>query len=530
MHAYELVLNREGAVGRRYRITPGGLLIGRAPESDIVLQDQMVSRRHARVWVDGETVRVQDLGSRNGIEVNGAETKESVLQSGDTLRVANYLFGLARYSDSTMDQTVISFEEAAELCNDLSPDKVAERLPVLYRAARLLGSVFDVDELLQKILALIFEALPVRRGFILVKDPRSNDLCVRASLMREGRQEGPPMSHTLVEHVMRERQGIMTVDAQDDARFEGAMSVMGHQIHAAMCAPLCGRESVAGAIYVDSGSTGKRFQASDLELLTAVAHVVGVAVENARLYQEKVEQEKLAAIGQATAGLGHCMKNILTGIRGGAEYVDMSIKNDDISYVKRAWPIMARAIQRIDMLVMNLLTFSRDRAPERLMTDLNSLTRDVLEVVRARAEKYKIAVAFRAEEPCMAHVDAQHIYRVLLNLVTNALDACEEEGGTVSVACRREGNGCYIEVQDSGRGIPPEIMSRLGQAFVSSKGSAGTGLGLAVSFKIVREHGGDIEVESEPGKGARFSVFLPFVAADAGARRRTEFVQGEGGA
>lgn len=530
MHAYELVLNREGTVGRRYRITPEGLLIGRAPESDITLNDQLVSRRHARVWIDGETVRVQDLGSRNGLEVNGTVTKEGVLHSGDTLQIANYTFGVVRYSDSTMDQTVISFEEAAELCNDFTRDKAADRLPVLYKAARLLGSVFELDELLQQILELIFDALPVRRGFILVKDPRSNDLCVRASLMREGRQEGPPMSHTLVEHVMRERQGIMTVDAQDDSRFEGAVSVMGHQIHAAMCAPLCGRESVAGAIYVDSGSTGKRFQASDLEMLTAVAHVVGVAVENARLYQEKVEQEKLAAIGQATAGLGHCMKNILTGIRGGAEYVDMAIQKDDIGYVKRAWPIMARAIQRIDMLVMNLLTFSRDRAPERLMTDLNSLVRDVLDVVRSRAEKYKIGLEFHAGEPCMAHVDAQQVYRVLLNLITNALDACEDEGGTVTVACRHEENGCYVEVQDSGRGIPPEIMSRLGQAFVSSKGSAGTGLGLAVSFKIVREHGGDIEVESEPGKGARFSVFLPSVAMDAGVPRRTEFVQSDGGA
>ncbi|HNR30395.1 MAG TPA: ATP-binding protein [Candidatus Hydrogenedentes bacterium] len=529
MQAFELVLEREGTVSRRYRITPGGLLIGRSPESDITLSDQLVSRRHARVWMDGETARVQDLDSRNGIEVNGAGVREAALAAGDTLRIADFLFRVVRYSDSTMDQTVISFEEAAEFCNDLTHDKAAERLPVLYKAARLLGSVFEVDELLEKILALIFEALPVRRGFILLQEPRTRDLVVRASLMREGRGEGPPVSHTLVEHVMRERQGIMTVDAQDDSRFEGAISVMGHQIHAAMCAPLCGRESVAGAIYVDSGSTGKRFAGSDLEMLTAVAHVVGVAVENARLYQEKIEQEKLAAIGQATAGLGHCMKNILTGIRGGAEYVDMAIKNEEISYVKRAWPIMARAIQRIDMLVMNLLTFSRDRAPERLRTDLNSMVRDVIEVVRSRAEKYKIPIAFDPVGECIAHVDAQQIYRVVLNLVTNALDACEEDGGSVTVACRTEPNGCYIEVQDSGQGISPEIMERLGQAFVSSKGSAGTGLGLAVSFKIVREHGGDIEVESERGAGSKFSVFLPRGSDDSGAQRATEFVRSDDG-
>ena len=527
MQAFELVLDQEGGVGRRYRVSEAGLLIGRAPDTDITLNDQMVSRRHARVWLDKERVRVQDLDSRNGVEVNGARVQESELHEGDQLRVADFTFRLARYADSTMDQTVISFEEAAQLCNDMSGARSGERLPVLYRAARLLGSVFELSDLLGQILELIFEALPVRRGFILIRDAATNDLVVRASLMREGQSSGPPVSHTLVEHVMHERQGIMTIDAQEDVRFEQAMSVMGHQIHAAMCAPLCGREAVAGAIYVDSGSTGRRFSAADLELLTVIAHVVGVAVENAHLYEEKVAQERLAAIGQATAGLGHCMKNILTGIRGGAEYMDMSIQKEDLTYVKRAWPIMTRAIQRIDMLVMNLLTFSKDRKPERLLTNLVSLVRDVLEVVRGRAEKYHIALVFEPTGDCIAHVDAQQVYRVMLNLITNALDACEQNGGTVTVHCREEANGCYVEIRDTGAGIPPEMMARLGQAFASSKGSAGTGLGLAVSFKIVRDHGGDIEVESEPGKGASFSVFLPKSADDSGAQRKTAFVRTE---
>lgn len=527
MHAYELVMDREGGVARRYRLSAAGLVIGRAPDTDITLSDQLVSRRHARVWLNGETVLVQDLGSRNGIEVNGTIVKEAELYEGDTLKISDFAFHLARYSDSTLDQTVISFEEAAQLCNDMSGEKSAARLPVLYRAARLLGSVFELNELLQKILELIFEALPVRRGFILVRDAATNDLVVRASLMREGQQGGPPVSHTLVEQVMSAREGIMTIDAQEDVRFENAQSVMGHQIHAAMCAPLCGREAVAGAIYVDSGATGRRFSAADLELLTVVSHVVGIAVENAHLYEEKVAQERLAAIGQATAGLGHCMKNILTGIRGGAEYVDMSIQKEDISYVKRAWPIMTRAIQRIDMLVMNLLTFSKDRKPERLMTNLVTLVRDVLDVVRSRAEKYRTQLVFAPAGDCVTNVDAQQFYRVILNLVTNALDACEQEGGTVTVACKQEDNGSYIEVRDTGPGIPPEMLARLGQAFASTKGSAGTGLGLAVSFKIVREHGGDIEVESEPGKGAVFSVFLPHSADDSGAQRKTAFVRSE---
>lgn len=520
MNVYELVQERSGSVARRHRIPEAGLILGRSPESDITLPDPLVSRKHARVWLEGGLVRVEDLHSRNGVEVRGEKVPHAELREGDSFRIADHVFRVARYSDSTLDQTRVTFEEAAELCNDLSGVKSANRLPVLYKAARLLGSVFDVDDLLHQILDLIFEALPVQRAFVLLRDPVNNDAVVRASVIREGGGEGPPVSNTLVELVLRERTGILTIDAQHDSRFEGAQSVLGHHIHAAMCAPLCGRESVAGALYVDSGASSQRYSQNDLELLTAVAHVVGIAVENARLYEEKLEKERLAAIGQATAGLGHCMKNILTGIRGGAEYVDMSIQKEDIAYVKRAWPIMARAIQRIDMLVMNLLTFSRDRTPERVPTNVTTLVSDILEVVRSRAEKYHIALEFQPGEPCVARVDGQQIYRVILNLVTNALDACEQEGGTVAVACRKDARGIYIEVRDTGPGVPPEIRARLGQAFMSTKGSSGTGLGLAVSFKIVREHGGDIDIAGDPGEGARFTVFLPDISDDSAAAPR----------
>ncbi|MBI2434238.1 MAG: FHA domain-containing protein, partial [Candidatus Hydrogenedentes bacterium] len=359
MAKFEFVLRHEGAPSERFEITARGLSIGRNADNDIMLEDGLVSRRHARLWYDHETLLIEDLGSRNGVQVNGASVKQSELHHGDEVQIGPALFRVVRVTDSQLGRTVISAENAASLYQSMVSDTQSPRLPVLYRAAQLLGSVFDLDVLLAQILALIFEALPVRRGFIMLRPPRGNaEPKIHASLSKETADEGPPLSHTLIQHVFTTKEAMLTLDAQLDSRFDHAASIVGHGIHSAMCAPLCGREAVEGAIYVDSGTQPHAFVKDDLELLTTIARVVGMAVENARLYKENVQRERLAAIGEATAGVGHCVKNILTGIRGGGEFIGMALEKNELRYVEKGWPILKRSIQRIEDLVMNMLSFS----------------------------------------------------------------------------------------------------------------------------------------------------------------------------
>jgi len=373
----------------------------------------------------------------------------------------------------------------------------------------LLGTIFDVEELFRHILELIFEALPVRRGFVLTVEEGGETEIRAVHSIEEELEDGPPLSHTLIQHVFETNDAMLTVNAQDDSRFDPSASIVSHHIHAAMCAPLCGREALVGAIYVDSGNDSVSFSKEDLELLTAIARVVGVAVENARLYRDNMAKERLAAVGMATAGLGHCVKNILTGIRGGAEFVNKALETEEIKYLRSGWPILSQAVDRIDLLVNNMLSFSRERSPERMVNDLNSLVRDVLELMATRADRANVQLEHIQEGSGRASVDGPEIYRVLLNLVSNGIDACIGDGGTVRVTVRTEKDGSVIEVEDTGCGIPNEILPRLSEAFVSTKGSSGTGLGLACTYKIVREHEGRIDVESTPGKGAKFVVFLP---------------------
>src|SRR5690606_11937836 len=178
---------------------------------------------------------------------------------------------------------------------------------------------------------------------------------IRAGRPQEAKGNYPTLSQTLIEQIVTTKSALLTVNAQQD--YSHAESVIDQKIQAVMCVPLCGRTTeLVGLIYVDSGESERIFKVSQLKLLTAIGRVTGVAVENARLHQQAVEREQMAALGKATAGLGHCVKNILTGIKGGSEYIELGVDEEEWKYIRKGWPLVRRSIDRIEDLVINLMT------------------------------------------------------------------------------------------------------------------------------------------------------------------------------
>src|SRR5262249_62092782 len=172
------------------------------------------------------------------------------------------------------------------------------------------------------------------------------------------------------------------------------------------------------------------------------------------------------------------------------------------------WRIVEKNQGRVHDLVMDMLNYSREREPGVEPTDLNQLATDVVELMRGRAKEFNARLETKLD-PKLPTVpaDSEGIHRALLNIVSNALDAVEERApqGQVIVSTAPEPDGGWVRVgvTDNGVGIPPSKVSEIFKPFVSTKGAKGTGLGLAVSRKILREHGGDILVQSTPGKGTR---------------------------
>jgi signal transduction histidine kinase len=358
-------------------------------------------------------------------------------------------------------------------------------------------------------------------------DPDSRQLTPKARRDRRAGEPGPmAISRTILDYVLERAEGVLTSDAQDDDRFAGGNSVVRGGVREAICVPLRGRYGTVGVIYVDTmvplveSLDRSRFSDDHLKLMIAIGHQAALAVEDTTYYSAMVQSERLAAVGQTIATLSHHIKNILQGIRGGSYIVEMGLENEDLGVVEKGWEIVRRNQDKISSLVMDMLSFSKEREPDPVASDLVALVDDVVETVRQRAEESGAAIQWdRPSDLPRLLFDPVGISRAVLNVVTNALDAVEGRPAAavmITVQADSEAGLARITVADNGAGMPPETLAEIFTLFVSTKGARGTGLGLTVSRKILREHGGDIRATSREGEGSTFVLELPLRLPESG--------------
>jgi two-component system, NtrC family, sensor kinase len=235
-----------------------------------------------------------------------------------------------------------------------------------------------------------------------------------------------------------------------------------------------------------------------------------------RLQKEKEQAQRMAAIGRTVAGLAHYIKNILNGLRGGAYVIHSAMSKQDLDLVKKGWDMVERNIDQIANIVTDMLIYSSERKPYYEMVDPNEIVQEILDLMEDRANLSRVElIPGFDEEIGKVAMDRTAIHRCLLNLVSNAVDACTLEGivrGNALVQIKTDkpsGWGVRFRVIDNGTGIDRETQQKLFKDFYTTKGYKGTGLGLPVTQKIVNEHGGKLFFESEPGKGATFTLLLP---------------------
>lgn len=527
--------------GREFDLQGANIGIGRESSNAIHVHDTEVSRRHAelRLTLDGSNYRLLDKSSSNGVFVNGQPVRDVILQGGDRIQIGQTVMvysGQAASSDlaeqirmiaspnERLQESIvhtIAEEQGSRILSQ--PDDVPSpwlrtrlaNLATLYEASQAISQILDVDQLLGRILELAFQSIEADRGsFLLNVD---NDLQPKA--VRQRNPDGAAhltISRTITDFVLKNRQGILVSDAARDQRFDPGQSIIRTGIREAICVPMKGRHDTLGVLYLDtisqtrSGPHSAQFTEDHLALAIALAHQAALAVEDTRHYQALVQAERLAAVGQTIAALSHHIKNILQGLRSGSEILSIGLRDKDDALLHQAWKLIDKNQSRIYDLVLDMLSFSKEREPTLEPTDLNALIADVVELTKSRANDVGVTVSTRLGDLPILQVDAVGIHRAILNLLSNALDAVTGHANPrVTITTARDATGVTIAVADNGVGISADQMLELFKPFVSSKGSRGTGLGLAVSRKTVREHGGDITVESEPGAGSQFTLRLP---------------------
>ncbi len=548
-----LILIKGTDEGKQFELTQPVHSVGRDSTSSIRLIDTEVSRRHAEFRLVNGAYHLVDVGSANGSFVNGQAIKDVLLQPGDRVQIGQsvLVFSL-RGSDGGKGESDLAERISMITRHDMElssaiiktigesegsrllaqPEQVKgpwlksalANLGVMYETIQAVSHILDVDQLLGRIMDLIFKSIEADRGCIMLRNPEGGPLEPKAVRWRKAAapQERIPVSSTVIDHVQREKQGVLVSDAARDERFATGQSILRFGIREVICVPMKGRHETLGVLYLDTvsgardivahGSPTGKFNEDHLALAIAIAHQAALAVEETRYHHALLQAERLAAIGQTIAALSHHIKNILQGLRSGGEILDMGLAEKDETLLQKGWKIVQKNQGKISDLVMDMLSYSKDREPLIDEADLNAVVREVLEVVEGRAREAGVRLESKLDPLPSAQVDSQGIQHALLNIVSNACDAVEDRPDPrVGVVTGLEADGAWVRivVLDNGAGIPPEKVKDIFRPFVSTKGSKGTGLGLPVSRKILREHGGDILVESRAGKGSRFILRLP---------------------
>jgi signal transduction histidine kinase/pSer/pThr/pTyr-binding forkhead associated (FHA) protein len=548
-----LIVIRGADEGKQFELSGSVLGLGRDASNAMRLHDTEVSRRHAEFRQVEGSYRLVDVGSANGTFLNGQPVREAVLQAGDHIQIGQSILvysagrsdvqgesdladriSMITRQDLELSSAIIKTVGEAEGSRILAQPQQAgtpwlqnalANLGIMYEAIQAVSHILDLDQLLEKIMDLIFRSIEADRGCIMLRHPDTGQLEPKAIRWRQDQDpdEKMALSRTIMDYVLRDKQGVLVSDAAKDERFSAGQSIVRFGIREAICVPMKGRHETLGVLYLDTHTKpgnrvlqdkpGGKFTEDHLKLAIAIAHQAALAVEDTRYHQAMLQAERLAAIGQAIAALSHHIKNILQGLRSGSDILKMGLTDKSEPLLQQGWRIVEKNQGKIYDLVMDMLSYSKEREPAIEETNLNDVVQEVVELLQGRLKESGAKLEKRLQEDLpLVPADPEGLHRALLNILGNAIDAVEErKNPTVAVVTLLEGDGEWVRivVVDNGVGIPLDKQPEIFKPFVSSKGAKGTGLGLAVSRKILREHGGDILLQSHPGKGSKFILRLP---------------------
>lgn len=399
---------------------------------------------------------------------------------------------------------------------------ITPQIEHLYRIEKFLETISDLDRLLEAIIRESASALNAESSSLALYDADNNELYF---FVVRGSSEERAFEHTLKSVRLKmgtgiagwcaaRREPVIIPRAYDDPRFDATSDQKtGFTTRNIIAIPMIHKEKLVGVVEAVNSRRAEGFNRDDEKILSVLAAQAALVIENARLYRENIRQAKIAAMGQGIAGAAHCIKNILAGIGSGEFVVETGLKHGKMEKVQQGWDVLKRNTKIMKELVLDMLAYSKEREPEKEPSDINGICTDIADLMREKAAENSVSIRTRLSDDIgKIHLDPKGIYRCLLNLVSNAVDACDKDAGEVTIATDLVDSGrLTVSVKDNGCGISAPDLEKLFTVFFSTKGSKGTGLGLSVTQKIVEEHGGAIDVTSEVGAGTTFTVRLPAV-------------------
>ncbi|MGD9874245.1 MAG: ATP-binding protein [Kiritimatiellia bacterium] len=561
-----LTIVKGPGTGQLFPLDKPEVVVGREPGEGLTLEDLSVSRRHFRLILGKSTPEIEDLGSRNGTLLNGKPVTRHALNDGDSIEIGQTTlrFDLikTREEDLIFDE---NFNATATIpmqvlrtqvlgirdgqSRDVAAlNKARNALAAANRAGQIISAILSTDELYRKVPLLVLEEIPhVDRCAVLLKTSLSTALKPESFAVRdaEGAKDMFPFSRLLAKYTCDEQMAVLIQDMLKDERFQIEDSVQTQKIHSAICVPLISKSVLLGVLYADTLNPSAQFSQDDLKLLAMISLQVCTTLETARLYENLLEQkaaseaahrdlkeaqekmlqhEKMAAIGEFSAGLVHDLKNPLAVILGHTQFCQIQInrqENVPQEFREKLFKSLGeveKGVAHTNHIVEQLLEFARKSTPYKTDSDINALIEEILGFVQPEAEKASVIIArkLQADLPVI-QFDYAQIKRAFINIVMNAIQAMPQGGKlTVETSLQRKKPGTEILIRftDTGVGMTPEETRKVFQPFFTTKtktgnGYTGTGLGMSVTYGIISNHDGCITLTSKKGEGTTFFVTLP---------------------
>ncbi|MCK4559929.1 MAG: GAF domain-containing protein [Calditrichia bacterium] len=392
-------------------------------------------------------------------------------------------------------------------------DNRARELDLLFNLEKELSRAYDVNEMSKNLVKLIPKSLDSEHLILLFLDDEGKAISYQfANQVKEDKLKTAPFSveKGILNYVLDKKEIYLTNDAPNDKYIDQElMKFLKLEVQNVICAPLINEKGVIGVFYLinKKGEHGY-YTSNDKKILESISSQIARGVENYRLKEEKMKADRLSAIGNMMSTIVHDLRTPMNNIYG---FVDLMLEEDEQETREEYAGIINEQIKILTNMTTDVLDFAKGKTtilPVKYPVD--KLVKDFAKFFKDDTKRKGFNFEWAVNVSSMIYIDPEKINRVFMNIMKNSLEAMKK-GGTFSLTAEEQNGEILFSLKDTGKGIPEEIRDKLFDSFVTSGKKGGTGLGLAIVKKVVEEHKGKIEVESEPGVGTTFKLYFPKV-------------------
>jgi len=384
-------------------------------------------------------------------------------------------------------------------------------------------SITKVEEVLHLAVRNTTEALNARGSILRILNLKTGELELSAAYGLSDRylSKGHVSSTKVIQEFCEVNRAIIIKDLETDPRVQYPKEAKEEGIKMMVDLPLLMGQNVVGILRIFFDHK-RDFSEEEVDFAVAIAEQCALAIDKARLIEKQqiqydnlaIQTDKLSSLGRMAAGIAHEINNPLAGI---LLYSSNLVKKvPEAGPLKKGLEVIIHETIRCRGIIQDLLEFSRQKEPVKVMADLNGVIQKALSIVSNEFRLNRISLEKRLSDALPSVlIDVNQMEQVFINFFMNALEAIQGQG-QVSVRSfqDKDNQGVVVEIEDSGMGIPQEHLERIFEPFFSTK-PKGTGLGLAVNYGIIQKHGGAIKVSSQPGRGTTIMIRLPSEQAKA---------------